>query len=290
MPIAASNGVEICYEAMGAPGDPTILLVAGLGSQMISWHDDLCAGLVARGHRVVRFDNRDTGLSTHVDGRRAAAAPGPAAAAGASQVPYLLADLADDAVAVLDALAVERAHVVGMSMGGMIAQVVAIGHTTRVASLTSIMSTTGDADVGTPTPEALAALTAPPAATRESSQDAAVHHAHVWGSPGLFDEALLRDVAGRAWDRDADSSGTARQLAAIVASGSRSAELARLDVPTLVVHGTADTLVQPSGGRRTAEVIPGAELLMIEGMGHDLAPPLWPRLIDAVAAHVADHP
>ncbi|HEX5366618.1 MAG TPA: alpha/beta fold hydrolase [Acidimicrobiales bacterium] len=290
MPIAASNGVEICYEAMGAPGDPTILLVAGLGSQMISWHDDLCAALVARGHRVVRFDNRDTGLSTHVDGRRAAAAPGPAAAAGAPQVPYLLADLADDAVAVLDALAVERAHVVGMSMGGMIAQVVAIGHTTRVASLTSIMSTTGDADVGTPTPEALAALTAPPAATREASQDAAVHHAHVWGSPGLFDEALLRDVAGRAWDRDGDSSGTARQLAAIVASGSRSAELARLDVPTLVVHGTADTLVQPSGGRRTAEVIPGAELLMIEGMGHDLAPPLWPRLIDAVVAHVADHP
>ena len=204
-------------------------------------------------------------------------------------VPYLLSDMADDAVGLLDHLGTDRAHVLGVSMGGMIAQTIAIRHPARVASLTSVMSTTGDPDVGTPTSEAMSALMAPPAATREAYQDAVVHHAHVWGSPGLFDEERLRETAARAWDRGYDPAGTARQVLAILSSGSRSAELARLSVPTLVIHGTADTLVQPSGGERTAEVIPDAKLLVIDGMGHDVPPPLWPQLIDAIAGHAAEH-
>ncbi len=287
VPLAASNGIEICYDAVGDPDDPTMLLVMGLGSQMIHWPDDFCAALAERGYRVVRFDNRDTGESTRFDGERADVSA--AIGGGDVTVPYLLADMADDAAGLLDHLGVDRAHVCGVSMGGMIAQTIAIRHSARVASLTSVMSTTGDPDVGTPTREAMTELMSQPPTTRQGYQDAAVHHAHVWGSPGLFDEALLRETAGRAWDRGYDPAGTARQLVAIMSSGSRSAELADLSVPTLVIHGTADTLVQPSGGERTAEVIPDAKLLTVEGMGHDLAPPLWPQIIDAVAAHAAEH-
>ena len=289
MPTAASNGIEICYDTFGDPTDPTILLVMGLGSQMVHWPEDFCALLAGRRHHVVRFDNRDTGESTWFDhGER----PSVRAAIGGGDVavPYLLDDMADDAAGLLDHLGVERAHLFGVSMGGMIALAIAIRHPARVATLTSVMSTTGDPDVGTPTPEAMQALMALPPTTREAYQDLAVHHSRVWGSPGLFDEQRLRDTAGRAWDRGFHPAGIARQMLAIVSSGSRSADLARLAVPTLVIHGTADTLVQPSGGERTAEVIPDAKLLMIEGMGHDLAPPLWPRLVDAVAAHVAEHP
>jgi pimeloyl-ACP methyl ester carboxylesterase len=288
MPIAPCNGIELCYETFGEPDDPTMLLVMGLGSQMIQWPDDFCAALAERGHQVVRFDNRDTGESTRFDGEDS---PSVRAAIGGGDVavPYLLADMADDAVGLLDHLGVDHAHVLGVSMGGMIAQTIAIRHPRRVASLTSVMSTTGDPDVGSPTSEAMRALMAPPPASREAYQDAAVHHAHVWGSPGLFDAERLRDTAGRAWDRGYDPGGTARQMLAILSSGSRSADLARLSVPTLVIHGTADTLVQPSGGERTAEVIPDAKLLVIEGMGHDVPPPLWPQIIDAVTAHAAEH-
>jgi pimeloyl-ACP methyl ester carboxylesterase len=265
-----------------------MLLVMGLGSQMIHWPDDFCAALAGRGYQVVRFDNRDVGESTWFDGGDT---PGVRAAIGGGDVavPYVLADMADDAVGLLDHLGVDRAHVCGVSMGGMIAQTIAIRHPRRVASLTSVMSTTGDPDVGTPTSEAMSALMAPPAATREAYQDAVVHHAHVWGSPGLFDAERLRETAGRAWDRGYHPEGTARQLVAVVSSGSRSADLAGLSVPTLVIHGTADTLVQPSGGERTAEVIPDAKLLVVEGMGHDLPPALWPQMIDAVAGHAAEH-
>jgi pimeloyl-ACP methyl ester carboxylesterase len=288
MPIAPSNGIELCYETFGEPDDPPMLLVMGLGSQMIHWPDDFCAALAARGYQVVRFDNRDMGESTWFDG---ADTPGVQAAIGGGDVavPYLLSDMADDAVGLLDHLGTDRAHVLGVSMGGMIAQTIAIRHPARVASLTSVMSTTGDPDVGTPTSEAMSALMAPPAATREAYQDAVVHHAHVWGSPGLFDEERLRETAARAWDRGYNPAGTARQVLAILSSGSRSAELAGLSVPTLVIHGTADTLVQPSGGERTAEVIPDAKLLVIDGMGHDVPPPLWPQLIDAIAGHAAEH-
>jgi pimeloyl-ACP methyl ester carboxylesterase len=288
VPTAASNGIEICYDAVGDPGDPTMLLVMGLGSQMVHWPDDFCAALADRGYHVVRFDNRDTGESTRFDGVPANVAA--AIGGGDVTVPYLLADMADDAVGLLDHLGVDRAHVFGVSMGGMIAQTVAIRHPARVASLTSVMSTTGDPDVGAPTGEAMAALMGQPPTTRQGYQDAAVHHAHVWGSPGLFDATRLRETAGRAWDRGYDPAGTARQLVAIMSSGSRSADLALLEVPTLVIHGTADTLVQPSGGERTAAVIPDAKLLVVEGMGHDLAPPLWPQLIDAVTAHASEHP
>ena len=288
MPIAPSNGIELCYETFGEPDDPTMLLVMGLGSQMIHWPDDFCAGLAARGYQVVRFDNRDMGESTWFDGVGTAGVPA-AIGGGDVAVPYVLSDMADDAVGLLDHLGTNRAHVLGVSMGGMIAQTIAIRHPARVASLTSVMSTTGDPDVGTPTSEAMSALMAPPAATREAYQDAVVHHAHVWGSPGLFDEERLRETAARAWDRGYNPAGTARQVLAILSSGSRSADLAGLSVPTLVIHGTADTLVQPSGGERTAEVIPDAKLLVIDGMGHDLPPPLWPQIIDAVAGHASEH-
>jgi pimeloyl-ACP methyl ester carboxylesterase len=288
---AKANGIEICYDTAGDASDPTVLLVMGLGGQLIQWDPELCRMIAERGFHVVRFDNRDVGLSTHHDGgvdvfglfaSEASGSPPP-------PVPYLLSDMADDAVGLLDHLGVDRAHVVGVSMGGMIAQSIALAHPQRVMTLTSIMSTTGDADVGLPTAEAMAAVIAPPAETREEAQDGAVRQAHVWGSPGLFDEDHLRRLAGESWERCHEPMGVARQLAAILASGSRSAGLATLGIPSLVIHGTADTLVQPSGGERTAEVIPDAKLLMVDGMGHDLPRPLWPMLVDAICGHCAEH-
>jgi pimeloyl-ACP methyl ester carboxylesterase len=291
LPTAKANGIEICYDTAGDASDPTVLLVMGLGGQLIQWDPELCRMIAERGFHVVRFDNRDVGLSTHHDGgvdvfglfaSEASGSPPP-------PVPYLLSDMADDAVGLLDHLGVDRAHVVGVSMGGMIAQSIALAHPQRVMTLTSIMSTTGDADVGHPTAEAMAAVIAPPAETREEAQDGAVRQAHVWGSPGLFDEDHLRRLAGESWERCHEPMGVARQLAAILASGSRSAGLATLAIPSLVIHGTADTLVQPSGGERTAEVIPDAKLLMVDGMGHDLPRPLWPTLVDAICGHCAEH-
>jgi pimeloyl-ACP methyl ester carboxylesterase len=291
LPTAKANGIEICYDTTGDPADPTVLLVMGLGGQLIQWDPELCGLIAGRGFHVVRFDNRDVGLSTRHEGgvdvfglftSEASGSPPPS-------VPYLLSDMADDAVGLLDHLGVDRAHVVGVSMGGMIAQSIALAHPARVTTLTSIMSTTGDSDVGHPTAEAMAALVAPPAQTREEAQDGAVRQAHVWGSPGLFDEDHLRRLAGESWDRCHEPMGVARQMAAILASGSRSSGLATLALPSLVIHGTADTLVQPSGGERTAEVIPDAKLLMVDGMGHDLPRPLWPTLVDAICAHLAEH-
>jgi pimeloyl-ACP methyl ester carboxylesterase len=291
MPTAPSNGIEICYEEIGDPADPTLLLVSGLGSQLVSWDPEFCSGLAGRGFRVVRFDNRDVGLSTRFTERVDVMGLFRARAAGAAMppVPYLLSDMAADAVGLLDHLGADRAHVAGASMGGMIAQTMAIEHPGRLLSLTSIMSTTGETDVGLATPEAMQALLSPPPTTRDEYQDAALRMAGVWGSPGLYDVDRLRRMAVEAWDRGYDPSGTARQLAAITASGSRADALATLAVPTLVIHGTADTLVQPSGGERTAELVPDAKLLVIEGMGHDLAPPLWPTVIDALAAHAGEH-
>jgi pimeloyl-ACP methyl ester carboxylesterase len=291
LPTANVNGIEICYDTVGDPSDPTILLVMGLGGQLIQWDPELCRLIADRGFNVVRFDNRDVGLSTHLEGGFDMFGLFASEASGSEPpaVPYRLSDMADDAIGLLDHLGVDRAHVVGVSMGGMIAQAIALSHPTRVLTLTSIMSTTGDADVGHPTAEAMAAIVAPPAQTREEAQDGAVRQAHVWGSPGLFDEEHLRRRAGESWDRCHEPMGVARQLAAILASGSRSSGLARLTIPTLVIHGTADTLVQPSGGERTAEVIPDAKLLLVDGMGHDLARPLWPTLTDAICGHCAEH-
>jgi pimeloyl-ACP methyl ester carboxylesterase len=291
LPIAKANGIEICYDTMGNRSDPTVLLVMGLGGQLLQWDPELCRLIAERGFHVVRFDNRDVGLSTHHEGGVDVFGLFTSEASGSQPppVPYLLSDMADDAVGLLDHLGVDRAHVVGVSMGGMIAQAIALAHPSRVMTLTSIMSATGDSDVGHPTTEAMAALVAPPAQTREEAQDGAVRQAYVWGSPGLFDEEHLRRMAGESWDRCHEPLGIARQLAAILASGSRSSGLATLAVPTLVIHGTADTLVQPSGGERTAEVIPDAKLVMVDGMGHDLPRPLWPTLVDAICGHIAEH-
>jgi pimeloyl-ACP methyl ester carboxylesterase len=286
MPTAQANGIELAYDTFGDAADPTVLLVMGLGAQMIHWPPGFCQGIADRGFHVVRYDNRDVGESTWFDSPVDVGALLAARSAGETpNVPYLLGDMAADAVGVLDHLGIDTAHVVGVSMGGMIVQTLAIEHPDRVATLTSVMSTTGDLDVGNPTGEAMALLMSPPARSREELQDAAVRGATVCGSPGLYDEDELRATAAQAWDRGYNPAGTARQLAAILASGSRSAALAEVDLPALVIHGAADTLIHPSGGERTAEVIPDAKLVVIDGMGHDLPRSLWPRVTDLLADH-----
>jgi pimeloyl-ACP methyl ester carboxylesterase len=278
--------VELAYETFGDPGDPPVLLVMGLATQMIGWPDEFCAGLADRGLFVVRFDNRDIGLSTHLDDR---GAPDILAILGGdrSTAAYPLSDLADDTAGLLEALHLDSAHVVGASMGGMVAQLVAIRHPGRVRSLTSIMSTTGDPAVGMPAEAAMGVLLAPPATDRESAIQRAVDTYRVIGSPGFeFDEQALRDRAALSYDRRYDPPGVARQLAAILTTADRTADLAAVDVPTLVIHGEHDSLVDVSGGRATAAAIPGAELLVIDGMGHDLPRAVWPELTDRIAALV----
>jgi pimeloyl-ACP methyl ester carboxylesterase len=280
--MASVNGVEIAYETFGDPADETMLLIMGLGVQMLGWDEELCRMLAGRGYRVVRFDNRDVGHSTKLNG-----GPPPnvmAAIAGdVSSASYTLEDMADDCAGLLDELGVEAAHLVGASQGGMIAQTVAIRHPERVLSLTSIMSTTGDREVGQPHPEAIPALLTRPPADRAGFMDFVVGAWNVIGSPGFeADEDALRARAGASYDRGIFPDGTGRQLLAIVASGDRTEALRRLDVPTTVVHGTNDVLVDVSGGRATAAAIPGARLELIEGMGHDLPRQLWPRFVDLI--------
>ncbi|MGY1829957.1 alpha/beta fold hydrolase [Geodermatophilus sp. SYSU D01180] len=282
-----AGDVDLAYETFGSAGDPPLLLVMGLATQMIGWPDEFCRMLAGRGLYVVRFDNRDIGLSTHLD---EAGAPDVLAVMGGdhSKVPYRLADMADDAAALLDALGIDSAHVVGASMGGMIAQSLAVRHPERVRSLTSIMSTTGDPAVGAPAEAAIGVLLAPPATDRESAVQRAVDTYRVIGSPGFeFDEHGLRERAGLSFDRAHNPAGVARQLAAILASPDRTADLARVAVPTLVVHGEHDALVNVSGGRATAAAIPGAELLVVDGMGHDLPREVWPQLVDRITALAA---
>jgi pimeloyl-ACP methyl ester carboxylesterase len=285
--VAHNGEIELYVETFGSPDDPTLLLVNGLGSQCISYRLELCQAFVDAGFHVVRYDNRDVGLSTKV--------PEPAphygeilealAAGRRPEVPYLLSDLADDGLAVLDELGVERAHVFGASMGGMIVQTMAIEHPERFLTMTSMMSTTGERDVGAPTPEALALLTGPPPLSRQDAVEAQLAASRTWGSPDHLDEARLSDQALEAYDRCFDPAGTARQFAAILASGSRADGLRRLTVPTLVLHGDRDNLVDVSGGRRTAELVPGARLEILEGMGHDYPPAYWPTIVSLVAAH-----
>jgi pimeloyl-ACP methyl ester carboxylesterase len=278
---AAVNGIEIAYETFGDPAHRPVVLVMGLATQMIAWHDELCGLLVDRGFHVVRFDNRDIGLSTHLHD-----APRPDVLAAflhddASSASYRLEDMADDTVGLLDVLGIERAHVVGASMGGMIAQTVALRHRERVRSLTSIMSTPSP-KIGGATEEALAVLLAPPVSSREGAVERALLAYSVIGSPGYpLDEEWLAEVAAESFDRAYDPLGVARQLMAIHASGDRTAALRDLDVPTLVVHGEADPLVQVAGGRATAEAVPDAELLVLPGMGHNLPRELWPTIVDA---------
>ena len=283
---AGSSGIDVAYERFGDREEPSVLLVMGLATQMLGWPDEFCSALVARGLHVIRFDNRDVGLSTHFYD-----APAPdvmAALAGdASSASYTLSDMAADSVGLLDALELDSAHIVGASMGGMIAQTVAVEYPDRVRSLTSIMSTTGDHEVGQAKPEAIAALLSPPASSREEAIDLTLSIFRVIGSPGFeLDEADLRERAGLSYDRGEDPVGVGRQLLAILASGDRTAPLQSLSVPVLVLHGAADPLVDVSGGRATAQAIPNAELVVVEGMGHDLPRALWPEITARIAALV----
>jgi pimeloyl-ACP methyl ester carboxylesterase len=288
---AQANGIELEYDTTGDPGAPPLLLVMGLGAQMIAWDDEFCERLAARGFWVVRFDNRDAGLSTKVeaaDGFSVVAAIGAALSGGPVDAPYLLTDMAADAFGLLDQLGVERAHVVGASMGGMIAQTMAVARPERVATLTSIMSTTGNQDVGNATPEALALLMTTPPSSRDEYVANAVNSSRLLhGSVLPFDEGRAAIRAAASFDRCFNPAGVGRQLVAILASGDRTPSLAGCRVPTLVVHGDADPLVHHSGGVATAEAVPGAELLTIEGMGHDLPVEKWDEIVDAITAHTA---
>lgn len=286
--VVLPSGINIEFESMGNPSNPTLLWIMGFTAQMTAWPDEFLAQFVDAGYHVVRFDNRDCGLSYKHDGVMVDTnAVTVAAMMGQTppEVPYTLSDMAADAIGVLDHLGIEKAHVLGASMGGMIAQTVAINHPHRVASLTSIMSVTGDLAYGTPTDEALATLVAPPPADRAAYIESAANWA-VWCSKKHFDLNEAKERAAREYDRSFYPEGSHRQLAAIYASGDRSEALTKLDVPTLVIHGRDDTLLTPSGGMRTAELIPGSTFLFVSDMGHDIPRPLWPVFVDAITSHV----
>jgi pimeloyl-ACP methyl ester carboxylesterase len=283
---APSNGIEIVYETIGDPSDPPLLLVMGLGMQLIHWDRDLCELLAGRGFRVIRFDNRDAGRSTQID------APVPnvmRAMAGLKiDAPYLLDDMADDAFGLLDHLGIEAAHVVGASMGGMIAQSMALRRPERVLSLTSIMSTTGERRAGRPKLRVWGALVRRAPSDKEAYVEYFMRLFRLIGSKGFpSDEERMREVAAATYERGDRPAGTARQLAAIMASGDRTERLRGLRMPVTVFHGRKDPLVPFRGGRATADAIPGARLIAIPGMGHDLPREVWPRLVDAIAETAA---
>jgi pimeloyl-ACP methyl ester carboxylesterase len=284
---SVGRGIDLCYETFGDAGDPPALLIMGLGTQMIAWHEDFCRELASRGLFVVRFDNRDVGHSTHVSGAPPTIAQLLTRSRRAAR--YSLADMAEDAALLLRELELSPAHVIGASMGGMIAQTLAARHPLSVRSLVSIMSNTGSLRSGQPSLRVYSTFlrTAPP------ERDAFIEHMAgvftlIGSPPPLRDLDRVRELIGASYDRDHDPSGPGRQLAAIIAGGNRTPELRRIAAPTLVIHGKADRLVGPSGGRATAAAIRDARLMMVEGMGHDLPHGLWPELIDAIAAHAAD--
>lgn len=278
------RGVALYYEDFGDPGDPTALLIMGLGVQMIGWREDFCQRLAERGFHVVRFDNRDAGRSTHFPGRPPTAGQLVSRRFGPEQ--YTLSDMADDTAGLLRELQLAPAHVIGASMGGMIAQALAASHPDLVASLTSIMSTTGSRWKGQPSLALYRFLLKRAPAERDAYVDHVTRVFRTIGSPGFeFDEDDARELASESYERDDDRNASGRQLGAILASGDRTRELRRIAAPTLVIHGEKDRLVSPSGGRATASAIDGARLMTIEGMGHDLPRAAWPRLIDAIAEH-----
>jgi pimeloyl-ACP methyl ester carboxylesterase len=283
-----ANGIEIAYETFGDSADVPIVLIMGFSRQMLGWHEDFCEALCRHAHFVVRFDNRDVGFSTHLhDAPRADIQAG--LAGDTSSASYTLADMAADTAGLVDELGLDSAHVVGVSMGGMIAQVMAIEHPARVRSLTSIMSTTGDSEVSQPSPEAREVLLAPPARTREEVLDRAVAASRVIGSPGFeLDEAEVRERAALAFDRAYDPAGLSRQLLAMWATGDRTQRLAGVRAPTLVIHGDSDPLIPLAAGRATAAAIPGARLEVLAGMGHDLPRALWPRIVQLISEHVEE--
>lgn len=289
MALVHHDGIDTYYDTFGSPDDPTLLLVNGLGSQCIMYPDEWCKKFAATGHRVIRFDNRDVGLSTHFPDPVSITDVDAALNQGRRpDIPYDLADMAADGMAVLDALDIERAHVLGLSMGGMIVQRMAIDHPDRLLSMTSVMSTTGEPEHGQATAEARAAFSRPPATNRADYVAQALEGQLIWGTPGQVDPDMVSAMYGAMWDRAADPSSGSRQLAAILADGSRADELRQLDVPTLVMHGTADALIDIGGGRRTAELVPGATFVALEGMGHDYPRAYWDRWVDTWQQFVAD--
>ncbi|MEE4361720.1 MAG: alpha/beta fold hydrolase [Pseudomonadales bacterium] len=293
MPQVDVNGIRLEYDTFGRESDRPLLLVMGLGAQMIHWDEPFCERLADRGHFVVRFDNRDAGLSTkfdHVPPPEMSALVASLMAGQTPEVPYTLDDMADDAVGLLDHLDIDRAHVCGASMGGMIVQTMAIRHPQRLRSMTSIMSTTGNPDVPPATPEAMAALTSPVPEDFEGFVERSLHVARAIGSPGFpVDEERLRARARRTFDRALHPHGTARQMAAIVAHGNRRPKLEAVKIPTLVIHGAHDPLVPVQGGHDTHAAIANSELLVIDGMGHDLPIQTWDQIVDAISRHSETH-
>jgi pimeloyl-ACP methyl ester carboxylesterase len=279
--------VDIAYETFGDPADPAMLLVMGLGTQMLGWHEEFCAEIASRGFHVIRYDNRDVGRSTPMKDL-----PVPTIRQlllrSTKAAGYTLDDMAADGVGLLDALGIEKAHIVGASMGGMIAQTLVARFPDRVRSLASIMSNTGARFSGQPKLSTYGALLATPPKDRDGYAEHTVKVFRKIGSPGFErDEDELRTRAGRAYDRGRNPAGSARQLAAIIHSGDRTDLLKTIRVPTVVIHGTKDPLVNPSGGRATARAIPGARLVRIEGMGHDLPRGAWPQMIGAITENAA---
>lgn len=285
MPRVTANGLELEYETFGDPTDPPLLLIMGLSAQMTNWPEGFCNLLAEQGYHVIRFDNRDIGLSTYLDDLPrtdlAAVLGGDFATA-----PYLMSDFANDTAGLLDALGIRTAHIVGASMGGMIAQQFVIDHPDRVRSLCSIMSTTGDRSVGQGSEAALGVLLRPAAKDRDEAIANSISAARIIGSPGYpASEEELTVKATAAYDRAFHPAGVGRQIAAVVASPDRTEQLHKVNVPTVVIHGADDPLINVSGGEATATAIPGASLLVIPGMGHDLPTALWTKIADAIVAN-----
>jgi pimeloyl-ACP methyl ester carboxylesterase len=291
--IIKANGHDLCAETFGTAGQPPIVLIMGLGAQMIAWDDAFCTQLADKGFYVVRFDNRDVGRSQRFDPfgvPNVLAMMGDLALGRLPKAPYTLMDLAKDTIGLMDALGIDKAHVVGASMGGMIAQTLAIHHSARLRSMTSIMSTTGNRNLSQATPEAAAVLVTPSPHDRDGY---IAHHVKVMqvlrGPHFPEDAAFDTQRAARVYDRGIYPAGVARQLAAIFASGDRTADLKNISMPTLVLHGDADPLVRVDAGKATAAAIPYATLQIMPKMGHSLPMALWPRLIDSITAHARAH-
>src|SRR5262245_6969182 len=278
------RGVTLCQESFGDPNDAPVLLIMGLATQMIAWHENFCEGLAERGFYVVRFDNRDIGRSTHFD----FSPPSIGQMLRRRSVPeqYTLSDMADDTASLLRELDISPAHIVGASMGGMIGQMLAVEHPDAVRSLTSIMSTTGSRWHGQPALSVYRYLMRPPPRDRDGYIQRSAEVFGLVGSTGFDrDEQYIRERAARSFDRGFDVRAGGRQLGAIVASGDRTQALRRIAAPTLVIHGTVDKMIRLSGGRATAKAIPGARLMMVQGLGHDLPRGAWPQILDAIADH-----
>lgn len=293
MTLLAVNGIEIEYDTFGSSGDRALLMVMGLGAQMIFWDDEFCQQLADAGHYLIRFDNRDVGLSTKFEHE-----PVPDMVQLASDlaegltptVPYTLDDMADDGLALLTALELEQSHICGASMGGMIVQAMAIRNPARIKSITSIMSTTGNPDLPQSTAEAITALTTPAPEDRESNIARSVQVLKVIGSPGFpLDEERVKARAARSYDRSFYPQGMARQMAAIVAHGNRKPQLSSLQLPALIIHGTADPLVPVEAGKDTQAALQGSDLLLIDGMGHDLPRGAWQQIVAAITGLTTAH-